>query len=103
MELQFKTRKLQRILSDDRQLSKHYSNIKATLMNRLTELQAADNLSFITHKPPPRKHKLSGEYEGCWSVDVSANYRLIFRPIETSITDETKIKGIVILDILDPH
>jgi addiction module RelE/StbE family toxin len=103
MEIHFRTKKLEKILSDDRLIKKHYSKIFNGLTNRLSELKAVGNLSLISHNPPPRKHKLSGEYEGYWSVDVSKNYRLLFTVPNKNIINENQINEIVIEEIVDTH
>lgn len=103
MEIHFRTKKLEKILSDDRLIQKHYSKIFNGLTSRLTELKAVSNLSLISHNPPPRKHKLSGEYEGYWSVDVSKNYRLLFTIPNKNYINENQINEIVIEEIVDTH
>lgn len=47
---------------------------------RISQLQAADNLEVMKTLPGARCHELTGNYKGCLAVDVSGNYRLIFRP-----------------------
>jgi len=37
--------------------------------------------------PGYRLHKLRGEYEGFWTVDVSGNWRVVFRFEEGDATD----------------
>lgn len=103
MEIDFRSKKLEKILSDDRLMKKHFSNIYSGLKNRMTELQAVRNLSLISHNPPPRKHKLSGNYEGYWSVDVSKNYRLLFTVPDKDIINENQINKIIIEEITDTH
>ena len=103
MKIQFRSKKLEKILTDDRLMKKHFSSIYSGLRNRLTELKAVRNLSLISHNPPPRKHKLSGTYEGYWSVDVSRNYRLLFTVPNKDIISEDQINEIIIEEITDTH
>jgi len=103
MILRYRSKKLQKILTDDRLIKKYYSNIYRGLTNRLTELHAAANLSLISHLPPPRKHRLKGEYEGLWSVDVSKNFRLLLSNPEENSEDERNIMVIMIEEIVDTH
>ncbi|NWH09739.1 type II toxin-antitoxin system RelE/ParE family toxin [Acholeplasma laidlawii] len=92
-----------KILTNDRLIKKYYAPLYSNLISRLTELRAVRNLSLISHNPPPRKHKLTGKYEGCWSIDLSRNYRLIFTVPDESKLDENDIDEILILDIVDTH
>lgn len=90
-------------MTNDRLIKKYYAPFYSNLISRLTELRAVRNLSLISHNPPPRKHKLTGKYEGCWSIDLSRNYRLIFTVPDESKLDENDIDEILILDIVDTH
>lgn len=90
-------------MTNDRLIKKYYAPLYSNLVSRLTELRAVRNLSLISHNPPPRKHKLTGKYEGCWSIDLSRNYRLIFTVPDESKLDENDIDEILILDIVDTH
>lgn len=103
MIINFNTNKLAKILTNDRLIKKYYAPFYSNLISRLTELRAVRNLSLISHNPPPRKHKLTGKYEGCWSIDLSRNYRLIFTVPDESKLDENDIDEILILDIVDTH
>lgn len=103
MKIHYSSKKLEKILSDSRLIQRHHSKMYQGIVNRLTELNAVSNLSLITCNPPPRKHKLSGDYQGCWSVDISKNFRLIFSSFDTELTDEVEITEIIIQDIKDYH
>lgn len=104
MEIEFKTNKLRKILSDDRLARKYYNNIYTALITRMQLLSIVPNLSLISYLPPTRRHILRGEYEGCWSIDLSRNYRLIISAHESQKRlDESQITKIVIIDIVDYH
>lgn len=104
MEIEYKSNKLKKILSDPRLIKRYHSDIYITLINRLSELKSVNNLSLISILPPPRRHKLSGEYTNCWSIDVSKNQRLIIKPHDSQIGfNDTEINKIIILKIVDYH
>ena len=103
MKIHYKTRKLEKILTNDRLIKRYYTSFHENLINRLFELQSVSNLSLISHNPPPRKHKLSGEYEGYWSIDVSKNFRIIFTTYNCNSDNEKDIKEIMIEEIKDTH
>jgi len=103
MEIHFRKKKLEKMLSSERMIKRYFSKIHAGLVNRLTELESVSNLSMITHLPPPRKHKLTGEYENYWAVDVSKNQRLLFSSYNSEITKEKNIQKIIIEGIKDYH
>jgi len=103
MKIYYRNKKLEKILTNDRQMKKHYTSFYDNLRNRLFELKAVSNLSLISHNPPPRRHKLSGDYEGFWSIAVSRNFRILFTAYNRETKDEININEIVIEDIKDTH
>ena len=62
----------------------------------------ADNLAMVPNVPPTRRHRLSGNYKGCWGLDVDKSYRLIIRPTKET-EDLTEIDEVVIEDVVDYH
>jgi hypothetical protein len=58
MKIYFRTNKLQKICSLDREMVKQVGAKNAgKLKQRMMELSAADMLSDISHLPPPRCHE----------------------------------------------
>lgn len=104
MNIIYSSRKLEKILTNPRLIKKHYNILSQSLMVRLSELRAANSLAEISCNPPPRRHKLRGELNGCWGVDVSRNYRIIIMPqAEHNEYDPKTITDILIKDIADYH
>ena len=104
MEISYSSKKLEKILKDDRLLHKYYSNDYQRIKNRISEIKAANNLSEIPETPPPRRHKLYGDYKGCWGIDYSKNDRIIIRPVgEFDINDLSSIDTVEIVELEDYH
>ncbi len=81
MVISFRTRKLQKICSEQRAGVKELGPKGGRrLMQRMVELNAAIALSDISYLPPPRLHELSGNRKGHFSVDLAHPYRLLFIP-----------------------
>ena len=81
MNIVFKTKKLQKICNNDKQLQKEFGQEQAKKIRlRLDDLMAAECLQDISPFPPPRRHELVGNMKGKFSVDVKHPYRLIFEP-----------------------
>jgi len=68
----------------------------------ISVLQAADSLADVPNVPPTRRHKLGSNYQGCWAIDISKNWRMIIRP-NKDFDDLTKIVSVTIVDIVDYH
>lgn len=98
LDIFYATKNLEKILTNERLIKKEYTTFYKKIINRLSELRAANNLDEIPHVPPPRRHKLDGEYHDCWGVDVSKNYRIVLRP--TGNWDEHDLKTVVSVEIL---
>ena len=102
MILTYSSEKLEAIINDKRLLKRHYNSDSTKIENRISELIAANNLNEIPHTPPPRRHKLTSNYCGCWAVDYSKNDRIVFQPIgdydENDLNTITKIKIITLGD-----
>lgn len=104
MVIKYSSKKLEKILTDLRFPKKYYSNDYNKINNRLSELEAANNLLEIPECPPPRRHKLNGNLQECWGIDYSKNDRIIIRPIgEFDINDISSIVEIEIVDLEDYH
>lgn len=81
MDVLFASRKLEKQLSDEAQIRRAFGDRGRRLMMRLDFLKAASCLADVPHTPPIRRHALSGKWAGHYAVDVTANWRLIFRPL----------------------
>ena len=77
MIISYSSNRLKKILSDSRLIKKYYSNNYKKINNRLSEMKAANNLSEIPECPPPRRHKLYGNYKDCWGIDCSKIIELL--------------------------
>ncbi len=81
MQITFRTRSLQKRCSERKEAVKAYGDQQARkLMQRLMELNAFRNLSEVPHRPPLRRHELSGDRKGTFAVDLVHPFRLIFIP-----------------------
>lgn len=80
MEISYKTKKLEKQLTNRRDLAKTFGQLAQKINQRLGELKAAETLSIMRFIPAARCHALSGGQKGELAVDVSPNYRMIFEP-----------------------
>lgn len=111
MLLTFKTNKLRKECSSEREMKRKYGDRMAgKLKQRLMELQAADCLAIMSHLPPARCHELTGNYKGHFSVDLEQPMRLIFRPANEPLPitaaggiDKGLVTEIEVVSIEDTH
>ena len=81
MRIYFKTTKLQKQCSVDKEMRKSFGQkMCARLQQRLMELAAADHLGEISHLPPARCHELTNR-KTVFSVDLEHPFRLLFIPV----------------------
>jgi proteic killer suppression protein len=111
MNIVFKTTKLEKMFNKERGLVKAYGAERAAIiMKRMVFLKAAGNLYRVPVTPPYLRHQLTGNYKGCFAVNVKHPYRLIFRPINDPLPvlgdgglDLTRVTDIEIIGVEDYH
>ena len=105
MFLTYKSEKLRRLcecVSSNKDLVKNYGiEVAKRLPQRIIELKSFNCLNDILTNPPLRRHKLEGKLSGLFAINITSQYRLIFRPIEYDvIVDNLKeIKNIEIMEV----
>lgn len=109
MNIDYKSNKLKRILTNAMLLKKEYGTMAKKVSQRMDQLNASDNLAVLISLPV-NCHSLTGERKGEWAVDISGNYRLIFEinqnpiPIKgDSSIDTILVTDIRILETTDYH
>lgn len=80
MELSFKSRKLEKQLTDPGEMIKFFGQLARKVNQRLKDLTDADNLAILRTIPAVRCHELTGRRKGELAVDVYGNFRMIFEP-----------------------
>ncbi len=78
VEIQYRSRKLEKQLTDPKELLKSFGQLARKVNQRLKDLAAADHLGILRKIPAARCHELGGDRKGELAVDVSGNYRMIF-------------------------
>ena len=110
MEVLFENEKLQRQLSNQRDLRRKWGDEGAKRITlRLQQLAAAETLGDM-RQLPGRCHELSGDRAGELAVDVHGGHRLIFKPSENPPPtkqdgglDWGRVEGVTVTEIVDYH
>ena len=113
MNITFKTKKLQKIFNQQKELIRKYGERRAKLMQlRLVQLHAAQSLADLwpPYSGPARCHQLKGNRAETFSVDLEHPYRLLFCPNHNPIPvreeggfDWSQITAIEIIGVEDTH
>ena len=110
MKISYKSKKLERNLTVDKDILKAYSNMAKKVKMRMIQLKAAENLGVIAKLPSLRLHQYAGNRKGEWSIDLHKNWRIIFEvnhnPIPRKDDDGVDINvvtAIKITSVEDPH
>ncbi|MBX7203228.1 MAG: killer suppression protein HigA [Bacteroidia bacterium] len=85
MEICYNSRKLQKQLTDPKEMVKSFGQLARKVNQRLKDLAGADNLEVMRTIQAARCHELTGDRKGELAVDVSGNYRMIFEPFHDPI------------------
>ncbi len=110
MELSFSNRKLEKQLTDPRELTRTFGQLAPKIKMRLKNLRDAESLDVMRMIPAARCHELSGDRKGELAVDVSGNFRLLFVPDHNPLPrkpdgglDWEAVTRICIISIEDYH
>ena len=111
MEINFKSVKLARVFNQEKLLKKEYGEENSRIiMRRMQVLQAAPNLSQVSHLKPVGRHELIGKRKGEFAVDLQQPFRLVFRPNHDPVPLKTDggidlehITSITIINMEDYH
>jgi len=110
MQISYKNNKLEKSLSSPREIIKNYGTRAKNVNQRMEDMKAVANLHDLSLFPQANLHELKGDKKGSLAVDISANYRIVFKPDHQPIPQKddggldwravTKIK---LTDIEDYH
>ncbi|TIT51990.1 MAG: system killer suppression protein [Mesorhizobium sp.] len=110
MEFAYENNRLRRQLNSAVELQKAFGDKARRIQMRLEVLAAAECLADVPHDPPPRRHQLGGDWEGCFAVDINGNWRLIFRPDHDPVplnddggVDLARVTAITFVGVVDYH
>ena len=109
MRIVFTDKKTKKVFDSDKELNRKYGTALAKrIKQRMAELWAAESLQMVSRLPPPRCHELEGGGHH-FSVDVSANMRLIFSACgeftmrEDNGLELASVKAVCIEEVRDTH
>jgi plasmid maintenance system killer protein len=80
VEITYANRKLEKELTSEKEMSRQLGHVATKLKLRLFTLRAVSNLDLVPKHPPDRCHELIGSRKGTFTVDLSPNWRLVFKP-----------------------
>lgn len=111
MNLAFSSKRLRKQLDDENEMKKAYGHVMPALKRRIDFLAAAACLADVPNTPPPRRHELAGKNRaGHFAVDLSGNWRLVFKPDHDPVpqrpdggVDLVAVTAVVIVAIEDYH
>lgn len=104
MIVNYASNRLEKILTNERLIKREYNSFYQNVCNRISEIRAATCLEDISNLPPPRRHKLYGNRDSCWGIDVSKNFRIILKPVgEFDMYNLSTIVEVEIITLEDYH
>ncbi|EKY23861.1 type II toxin-antitoxin system RelE/ParE family toxin [Clostridium celatum] len=103
MDIGYSDKKVQKICENKKEaIKKLGQDVALKMFQRLQWIAKAPNLDFFnTSYKFLRLHKLSGNYDGMYALDINKQYRLIFYPCneEGEPDTESDFKSISIVTI----
>lgn len=102
MVINYLNKKIEKVLSNQALIRREYGKLGDIIPVILSVLEVADNLGEVPDVPPMRRHKLTGQYQGCWGISINKNWRMIIKP-NCGERVLKEIKEITIIGIVDYH
>lgn len=100
MEVLYKSNKLEKQCSDEREMRRRWPTLVKKLRLRIKALDAVLTVGDLpTDDPGGRWHELKGDRAGTWAGDVSGNWRVIIEPSPNKLHATT----VTVLDVEDYH
>jgi proteic killer suppression protein len=79
MEVQFRTRKLQKQYENSREAQKAYGEeVARRYIQRVEIVKQAHDIEELQRLPGLHCHELKGDREGQWAIKLTGQFRLIF-------------------------
>ncbi|MGB1206471.1 MAG: type II toxin-antitoxin system RelE/ParE family toxin [Chitinophagales bacterium] len=110
MEIFYKTKKLEKTLTNDAKMKKTYGTLARHIRKRMKHLKASPNLATVKKIPQLKLHKLGGKRQDEWSINISENWVITFEVANNPIPilpngshDFEKITIIEIVFVGDYH
>ena len=96
--------KFGKYIENERKGKKEFGKNYDRILARIDLLKAISNLEQCPISKPERRHKLTGNYLGCYAISINEKDRIIIKPIGYDINEEPKnISRIIILEIENYH
>lgn len=101
MNVEYRNNKLKRQLSNASEIKKAFGVNAKRVASRMDDIIASPNLKVLCQIPAANCHSLSGDRNGEWALDISGNYRLIFKITHDPVpeTEDSSINTILVTDI----
>lgn len=110
MKIRFRSRRLEKDLSDPKLMAKAYGDRAKPIQRRLDVLRQAACLSDVPTGPPERRHQLGANRNGQLSVTIKDNWRIVFVPDHDPVPclpngglDTGQVTAVEIIEIVDYH
>ncbi len=110
MKIEYQKNKLKKQLSSASEIKRNFGVNAKRISSRLDDINASPSLYILLQIPAANCHKLSGDRDGEWALNISANHRMIFEiahnPLPTNedgSLDTKSVTDICIIEIVDYH
>lgn len=110
MVIAYKTRKLEKSLTDEKTMVATYGSRAKKVNQRMKELKAAANLEVMRSIPAANCHSLTADRASEIAVDISPNWRITFEPENDPLPlqadgglDWSAVTQIKIIEVTDYH
>lgn len=110
MKIEYQKKKLKKQLSSASEIKRNFGVNARRVSSRLDDIISSPSLSVLMQIPATNCHKLSGDREGEWALNISVNHRIVFHIAHYPLPrnpdgslDTQSVTNICITEIVDYH
>ena len=106
MEFEFDPEKIQKYFNNYQEMQKKIGPpLTKYVKKRVDQLRAASSFQEYLDIGLGKPHSLSGNFQGCYAVSLTANYRLIIVPDSIDLKPESlsSCKRVIVKGVTDYH
>lgn len=101
MNIVYSNNRLRKQLSSASEIKRAFGTNAKRVAQRMADITASPNLAVLQQIPQANCHPLTGNREGEWALDISANHRMIFEIANEPIpkNDDGSVNTISVTEI----
>lgn len=106
LQIEYDNQRIEKQFSDYNKMSKHLGqDVARSIKKAMDRLRASPSFQTFLSLRLGSPHALAGEFSGCYGINITANIRLIVRPVSADNSSESLMvcSIVVVKGVSDYH